>query len=285
VFEKILVALDGSPLATQILALVEPIARASDAQVRAVRVLDLYEIDEALLGGIDIFEDTKTSLEKALDPMIQAGIEARFEILESEDPARRIVDYAREWGAELIALSTHGRMGADLWAKGSVAEDVARIAPCPTLIANPRALEDWRGWQTILVSLDGTELAEKAIPPAAALAHAFEARLVLFHARDELLSSTPQDDSAILARERALLEGLPIKAVSIKGSAGYGILTAAKNEGADAIAIATHGRSGLAHWMLGSVSEHVVERGAVPVLVVPTRVAPRAEPANIASRP
>ncbi|HZV00865.1 MAG TPA: universal stress protein [Planctomycetota bacterium] len=284
-FEKILVPLDGSPLSAKILALVEPVARAGDAEVRAVRVLDVYEIDEALLEGIDIFEDTKTSLEKAIDPLLQAGIDAKFEILESDDTPRRITDYAKEWGADLIALSTHGRAGADKWQEGSVAEDVARLAPCPTIAANPRALDGWRGWQTILVAIDGSELAERAVPVAAALAHAFEAKLVLFHARDGMFEKSEPDDAAILERTRALLEGIPVKTVSLKGSAGQGIIAASRAEGADAIVLATHGRAGLAHFMLGSVSEDVLEKGELPVIIIPGRAAPRAERESSAARP
>jgi nucleotide-binding universal stress UspA family protein len=46
------------------------------------------------------------------------------------DPEHAIVDVARQWGADLIVLGSHGRRGMDRWLLGSVAEAVARHAPC-----------------------------------------------------------------------------------------------------------------------------------------------------------
>ena len=46
------------------------------------------------------------------------------------DPEHAIVDAARQWSADLIVLGSHGRRGMDRWLLGSVAESVARHAPC-----------------------------------------------------------------------------------------------------------------------------------------------------------
>ena len=57
---------------------------------------------------------------------------------------RRIVDLANALGADLIALPSHGRAGVGRWVLGSVAEDVARFAPCPVLIVPATSLAEDR---------------------------------------------------------------------------------------------------------------------------------------------
>jgi nucleotide-binding universal stress UspA family protein len=49
-------------------------------------------------------------------------------------PARALVDFARDEGSELVVIPSHGRTGLDRWLMGSVAERVVRLAPCPVLV-------------------------------------------------------------------------------------------------------------------------------------------------------
>jgi nucleotide-binding universal stress UspA family protein len=65
--------------------------------------------------------------------------------------------------------------------------------------------------------------------------------------------------------------GLPYRASVVEGNAAKQIVKHAKDVGADFIVIATHGRTGIDHALLGSVAEKVVRSSACPVMVVPTR--------------
>lgn len=178
--------------------------------------------------------------------------------------------------ASLIALSTHGRSGVARLARGSVAEEVLRNSPVPVLVANPFALKENEELpiRTILVPLDGSKRSAEILAMAEEVARLHGAELVLLHVTD--LSWCHYPDVArphelamargFLARD---LERLNVRARSIvvEGSAPEKIIEAIASEKADLVALATHGRSGLARWYFGSVAEAVLRRAACPLLV------------------
>jgi nucleotide-binding universal stress UspA family protein len=86
----------------------------------------------------------------------------------------------------------------------------------------------------------------------------------------ELLSAARRDArrrlAAILARARAA--GVRARAQLLEGGAAERILSAGRRWHPDVIVIGTHGRSGLRHFFMGSVAEHVVRRASHPVLTV-----------------
>lgn len=73
----------------------------------------------------------KASLQKQCDRL--EGVEVAVEVVSAESPAKGIVEFAKEHGVDLIALSTHGRTGFRRLALGSVAEEVLRLSPVPVL--------------------------------------------------------------------------------------------------------------------------------------------------------
>ncbi len=275
--DAILVPLDGSDLARAILGPVGLLGRAFGWRVEATRVLDPYEVDEALLRGQDIFGDVRDELAASIEPLQTLGLAAHAETLEGE-PAKRILAYAEELDPALIAIATHGRTGADRIAHGSVAERVIRGARHPVYVANPKGIAAGiRSVARILVPLDGSERSELAVPLADRWARALGAEIVLFPALDE---SSPFPSPA-RAEERlgAIASRLGVRARIIvqKASAAYGILSTARVEGVDLIAIATHGRTGAARWLFGSTAEHVLAHAHAPLLVL--RTVRAAEPA------
>lgn len=68
-----------------------------------------------------------------------AGRRARREVLQADDVAGAIVDFAANVAAPMVAMATHGRSGLARTALGSVAADVVRRAPCPVLVVRPAA--------------------------------------------------------------------------------------------------------------------------------------------------
>jgi nucleotide-binding universal stress UspA family protein len=153
-------------------------------------------------------------------------------------------------------------------------------------------------WKRILVPTDFSPCASAAVELAADLARSSGATVVLAHAteRPGNLGSgamivpepgrapVPVDDW-MHAKVRARLEdvaaplragGLEVKVRSDVGKPDVAILGAIEDEGADLCVIGTHGRAGLAHFLLGSVAEKVVRRANVPVLTVRGHCAPTA---------
>jgi nucleotide-binding universal stress UspA family protein len=142
-------------------------------------------------------------------------------------------------------------------------------------------------FRSILVPLDGTRFAEAALPAAARLARRARGRLHLLLAHQptaalvgpgEIAAPDPGLDRALLEQEEDYLAGVAASA----GQAGVGTITLGQAVGpagdaicgeagrieADLIVMATHGRSALGRFWMGSVSSHVVRDAGVPVLLV-----------------
>lgn len=130
---------------------------------------------------------------------------------------------------------------------------------------------------TILVPLDGSPLAERAVPYAERLAQATGATLVLVRAETSGITGSRV---IVLRQALAYLEtvaaDLRSRGLTVTTSAPYGqpvakVTTEAERHNADLIVLATHGRSGLGHVAYGSVAEEIIARSPVPVLLVGVR--------------
>ena len=135
-------------------------------------------------------------------------------------------------------------------------------------------------YRTILVPLDGSELAERALPIATALAKPSGARLMLVRAAwaHVLAGVDPTDAQVKAVREaEAYLQGVTGRAATQNvraearvpyDTAAEGILMEVDDSDADLVVMCTHGRSGLGRLIYGSVAEEVIRRSPVPVLLV-----------------
>lgn len=133
--ERILVALDGSERAEDILHDVTPVAWRMRAHVDVVRVAHPI-IAAAGMAEAPIMiepEDPLPYLKKVVADLEMAGVKARAIPLEGA-AGEQILRHAIESGTDLIAMTTHGRRGLMRLLLGSVAEEVLRHAPCPVLL-------------------------------------------------------------------------------------------------------------------------------------------------------
>ena len=145
--------------------------------------------------------------------------------------------------------------------------------------------------KTILVPLDGSIVAEGALEPAVDLARAAGAKLVLLRAAEahpmpiadpveaQVSVMGGAQDYLAGARDRVMAAGV----ADVEVSAWYGspvnaIVEAARFRGADMIVMSSHGRSGVARLVMGSVTESVLRATTVPVLVIRPDGAPLATP-------
>lgn len=135
---------------------------------------------------------------------------------------------------------------------------------------------------TLLVPLDGSPLAEAALPYAEALARRGDGRLALVRAVDGDEAEAEDYLRAVAARLEA--GGLTVNAATVPGDAAEVIAADADARNADLIVLASHGRDGLARLFVGSVAEEVVQRTARPVMVVPAEAAAPAAPFAAGSR-
>ena len=119
--------------------------------------------------------------------------------------------------------------------------------------------------QHVLVPIDFSATADRALAYAIALAQQLQARLTLLHVLD-LTPVTMEDMTAGMTA--TLLDDLETDARHLLQASRERVQRAGLQGGVDLIIMGTHGRTGLARVFLGSVAEHVVRQGPCPVLVV-----------------
>lgn len=144
-FSRILVPLDGSGLAEGAIPLAVDLARRYGAElilVRTTQVPDLaVDVTAVPLASLEELrrEETqgmRTYLEGWQARIAAEGVPCRV-VTRVDSAAEGILAQAEADEVSLIAMSTHGRSGFQRWVQGSVAERVARGAPCPVLLVRP----------------------------------------------------------------------------------------------------------------------------------------------------
>jgi nucleotide-binding universal stress UspA family protein len=295
-YTQMLVPLDGSKTAEKVL----PYAR---------YLVGKFKIPVQLLAVIDIGDmATHISVEKArfLDAMIEDAVRSSENYL--RDVAKtfsgaelmctvekgRAKEVIIEKGVAdtgmLITMATHGRSGLDRFLLGSIAEKVLRGTANPLLLV--RATEDAKSegeatLKSIIVPLDGSELAESVLPMVAGLAKKLNLDVVLFRAYHfpyasnesyyagvnyrELIASVRNEVNEYLEKKTAEVKKLgvnKVKYASKEGIASDEIIALGRETPDNMIAMCSHGRTGMERWVVGSVTETVVRHSDEPVLVV-----------------
>ena len=286
-YSKILVPLDGSPLAEQILPYVCLLAAAYNIPVELLWVHDVELLEWPPRSG-------KEYLRQATAKYLSAF--KQIESIEADGkPAEVIVRRAEAEPSCLIAMATHGMSGMRRWLIGSVASKVVQTAHNPLLLIRPMENADPAvaiKFNTIFVPLDGSGLAEKALPHAVALAKKLKpaVQLLRFYTlpgdayvvADGVIAQGPaQFREAIHKEAESYLDGKVetlraegldhVIGTAMEGDAASEIVDLAAKTANSLIAMSTHGRSGIGRWLLGSVAEKVLQHSHVPVLLIRAR--------------
>ncbi|HEY7219282.1 MAG TPA: universal stress protein [Candidatus Binatia bacterium] len=297
-YSKILVPLDGSTVAEQVL----PYARFLAARLKVpVELLGVVDPAAIAVSGLThnpryvgkLTEEGRRASESYLARVSQAFSEKSVtRHVEIGNPAGVIIDRAAQDKSALVAMATHGRTGMSRWLLGSVAEKVLRGGTNPLLLV--RAGVGGRGdggveFEFVIVPLDTSPTAEAVLYDVVDLAKLLDLKVILMHAYEIPLSayygaedySTPnyRNLAAHLRDEgRKYLDGkvedlkrrglAKVSSVLLEGSAAEEIIALTRNQPNSFVAISTHGYSGVKRWMLGSVTEKVARHCDDPVLVV-----------------
>jgi len=140
-------------------------------------------------------------------------------------------------------------------------------------------------YKKILVPLDGSELARKALDHAEELAKTFDAEIILFQVVPFLpISAAPEFVTPLIVDEKQkeaaemyltnLAEEMKTRGHKVTAMVRTGqqvaveIIDFEKENGVDLIIMCTHGRSGITRWVLGSVAHKVLTRSETPILLV-----------------
>jgi nucleotide-binding universal stress UspA family protein len=298
-YTRLLVPLDGSKTAEKVLPHALFLAARLKLPVELLEVIDIVEIAKLLTPEKaqylnTVVENRVRSSEKYLRAVagIFTGVDVRCTV-EKGTAAEVIIEKAAGDKNTLINMATHGLSGIKRWLLGSVAEKVLRGATNPLLLI--RATEEAKtegeaNLRTVIVPLDGSELAESVLPTVAKLAKELKLQVILFRAYTIPVSAFAVDpDGYDVAADEELIEAMRDEAVAylekkteeIKKSgidkvsyvAEYGlaadeIISFARRTPDNLIAMCTHGHSGVKRWVLGSVTEKVVRHSGDPVLVI-----------------
>jgi nucleotide-binding universal stress UspA family protein len=298
-FRRILVALDGSTFAEHAL----PYAAAAARRHRAELILMLVHVRQspvttelALRDAIDDWESSQTEREAVYlndlaDRMAREyALAVRVHLRHGE--VVPCIDLAvRQEHVDLVVLTTHGRAGFERLWLGSVADQLLRHIETPVLVIRPAdahppavAAGDYRH---VLVALDGSERAERAIEPALALA-GDDSRLTFLRivAPPAAITSPYLPHAARISQtemERRTEEATryvedvvarpPAGSVQLHATVvvdyhpAHALLGWSREYGVDLIAVSTHGRGPVRRLLMGSVTDKIVRASTVPVLV------------------
>jgi nucleotide-binding universal stress UspA family protein len=294
VLKRILVPVDGSPAAARAIQVACALAREhggelvfGDAVNHAAAIAELtvpYGIPDAtpLLQALD--DAAGGVCADAVKLAQAAGLSASSVVLEGQ-AAGAVVDYASAHGIDAIVMGTRGARGLERFFTGSTADGVLRTSDVPTFVVQAVEHAAEPTFKRVLVAVDDSEASAAAVAyalqllgkagtalflhviPTADLGeksreYGYDPRPML----DEFRAAAQPFLDAATAQAKAL--ELSSETYVEEGDAVEEILSAATAHGADAIALGTHGRSGLPRLFLGSVAEGVVSRSAVPVVVL-----------------
>jgi nucleotide-binding universal stress UspA family protein len=279
--KSVVVPLDGTPLAERAPPFAARLQRSSGARLTLIRALPaLNRMFVTNASGLRIAQARQNVAdEQARQDTLHVAERLRKDNLsvdarmQAGDPPRVILEEAKGAAADLIVMFTHGRAAGQRFLFGSVIDQVLVASEIPILVISPNCDENWPSDQVvrrILVALDGSRHAEDVLPGALELAETLGAELVLLRCVESDSADDVEEAKRYLDRCRAALS-TPADRTRVRCEVGSAVQTVkriAEAEEVDVIAMATHGRSGLARLVAGSVSTAVVRDAPVPVLVV-----------------
>ena len=299
--QPILVPLDGTDVAKGILPYVSQVAKKADTSLVLLTIVDPDDIEypTGSTGGREpvhkyqieesVRRQASGQLNAILDDLRADGLQARA-ITATGSPAEEIIQAATAEGCGLIAMSTRGRNAIGRGILGSVTDKVLHSSGVPVMTFTPPSdgespEEDDTTLSTVVVPLDGSVLAETALPYAEELSRVLSLDIAIARVvktgspftYPELAATLPDPTEEMLREARDYLSevaeelrarGASVSTQVLRGAPASALLEFAQSTPQDIIVMTTHGRSGLSRWVLGSVAEALVRGSGDPVLVV-----------------
>jgi CRP/FNR family cyclic AMP-dependent transcriptional regulator len=286
-FDKALVPFDGSTQIDRILPYVARFAGGLNMPLVLASVL--------ASGPTPTLEQRRQEVDRHLQEVVTrlagAGVEATAVVAVGR-PVQEIVRLVEQEGCNLMLLLPRGEASHTWGALGSITEKVIQASPVPilTIPSQDGAPDRSEGLPitTVIVPLDGSSLAEMALPYAEELAQKLAAGVLLARAVSsssvyigtmvdmpyidpQAMEVADSEAADYLERVATTLraEGFAVQAQVLRTQPAPGIVALAHQTPQSLITLTTHGRSALARWFMGSVAEEVVETAETPVLVIP----------------
>lgn len=282
--QNILVPLDGSGEAESVLPYLKDLAQRFRSHVHILGVgvgVKTRRVNQLLEDYIKGISSSLQSDNIKAEPVILYG-----------NAADKILNFTAEKKLDLIIMATHGRSGITRWWMGSVAEKVISEATSPVLLVRSKrpsktgTTGKLRFLHKILVPLDSSEIGESALPYVETLAINSQASVNLL----QIVSPPSTVESSLLGgpdwrnfiksmrnagenylksiNSRLSDSGIKSTYEVVTGDPADKIVEYAEDKRISLIAMSTHGRTGLARWVLGSVADKVLHGARTPILLV-----------------
>ena len=290
--EKILTPLDGTEQSEAILSYVSKVASGLDVPVVLLSVLDQGSLGVGRSYFSKLYQRAESGARERLmataETLVEAGITVEQTVVSGRS-AEEIVRAADSHHCGLVMMSTHGRNALARGILGSVTDAVVYSAHMPVLTLTPERAQTYHGedstLSSVLVALDGSKLAESVLPYVIDLAtrlslEIFAVRVVPpVHAfwMDRLPEELSEEQEQAESEAKEYLErtaselserGLSVQWRLLAGHPATRIVELTREMPNDIVAVATHGRSGIARLAMGSVSESIIRGSGDPVLVI-----------------
>ncbi|WP_380680768.1 universal stress protein [Salinigranum sp. GCM10025319] len=282
-YTRILFPTDGSDVAREAFDYALDVADAHDATIHVLNVADTNQDSLTMVEGrvVDVLEDKGRGIvDDAADRAADRGVDTVAEVLQG-DPVKTIVDYAAEYGIDLVVMPTHGRRGLSRVLLGSVTERVITSAEVPVVAVTPDGDHEFvYPPRAILVATDGSRAAGLALESGIDLARETGAALHVLHVVET--ATLGFDVRSVVASDQldAKAESILREAVDAAETAGVDVVTQIAHgrayreirsylseHGIDLVAVGTHGETDFSRSVLGGVTTKIVRGSSVPVLL------------------
>lgn len=306
-YQRMLVLLDGSELAEVVFTYAKELAARLDLDVILLHVYSPALREFVPMHQAYIKRAAGTIKRQAKEVREKLGIQPEGKPIKVRGelgmgyPADEILRYAEENAVDLILMASHGRSGIKRWVMGSVADKVLRASKVPVWLVRAGIEEEtpYDQWpsKTIIVPLDGSELAESVLtlvealtqqwrgePMNVTLLRVCEPPVTPSYYSPEL-SGVPLNWGEFMEQETARCKqtsreylaeiarrltdkGISVRSEVLVGKAADEIVGFANKNPFSIIIMATQGRSGLKRLVYGSTAETVLLGVTCPILLV-----------------
>ena len=284
-YRRVLVATGGSPWSYTAVTYAIALAAYSGAELHILTVLtsavtsyttpDVLSSSELLLDSLE--RQGQALLAQAADLAEEAGVQ-QVSWLKWGNVSETIIQTATEAACDLIVLGARQVTGLKRLMVGGTSNAVAAKAQQPVLIVKQpsRSAPEVFFWQHVLVATGGSPWSDVAVDYALELAQQHHLGVDILYVdsarpqqRDELRLATSEGKNILaLAEARAIAAGVTLQTHMAYGNVAETILDTAMRQQSDLIILGSRGLTGWKRLMLGSISNAVAAKSALPVLIV-----------------
>ena len=271
--KRILVPYDFSPVSEHALDFACQIAGKIESEIMLLNVIEHPTADSFKTMGIQnvdpmeqlyikkMYEKVSEKLDEIVSQHPDGMISTKIQL---GNPFNTIIDQVVEERAELLVVGTEGAEGLNEYFIGSISEKIVRNASCPVITLRDKAEVD--PIEKIVFASDFINTDAGLISRLKELQATFEAQLKIVKINTPASFTSTRHDTRQMEEfiEKYDITNYTIDIYNYKNEED-GVVLFAEDVEADMIALGTHQRKGVGHFLAGSIAEDVVNHAPMPV--------------------